>query len=119
MEFETFENRFNPEASTGQTVEELIEAGWTIDTLSQALSIAKGTIKNWGKDQDTKPIERTRRRLGNVIYAMQTITEAGVQPEHAAAWMQSPLVQDGKNTPAGTIAYDPEIVFDAIDLVFR
>lgn len=111
------EKGFEQTASVPERTTSLVIAGFSLDTIAQVTGVTVETVERWKRSSDDLRIQPFEE-LDNLRAAMLKLIRAGLEPDTAAIWMQTPLTESTAKAPLDAIAKKPAVVFSAIDLVF-
>lgn len=111
------ETGFEPTASVPERITSLVVAGFSLETLAEVTGVKVESVERWKQGPDDLRI-RAYEELDDLRRAMQKLIAAGLDPDLAAIWMQTPLTDTATKAPIDAVAHKPEVVFNAIDLVF-
>lgn len=118
MDSSVVEKGFETWSTPQERVTALVVAGIPEASIAGAVGVGIGTVKHWHEGKTSELKGRSFERLDNLRLAMKIIIDNGVDPDYAAAWVQSPIGDNPKNVPIAHINRDPEMVLGGIRKIF-
>lgn len=112
------EKGFEAWATPQERTTALIIAGIPEATIATTIGVGIGTVKKWQDGTTSALRDKSFERLNNLRLAMETIINNGVDPDYAAAWIQSPVGGNPENIPIFFIKDNPKIVLNGIRKIF-
>lgn len=113
-----FESGFEAWATPQERTTALIDAGISEATIASAIGVGIGTVQKWHAGTTETLRGKSFERLDNLRTVMEIIIENGVDPDYAAAWIQSPMGDNPENIPISFIKDSPAMVINGIRKIF-